>query len=127
MENRILIIEDDVKIARVIQLELEHEGYTVSIAHTGRGGLSILEKEAVDLVILDVMIPELNGMEVLRRIRQGSDEVIVIMLTARNSIYDKVNGLDLGANDYMTKPFEIEELLASICRLSPIHRLELFA
>jgi two-component system OmpR family response regulator len=114
MNDQILIIEDDEKIARVIQLELEHEGYGVSIAHTGRDGLSILEKEEIDLVILDVMIPELNGMEVLRRIRHENNEIIVIMLTARDSIYDKVNGLDLGANDYMTKPFEIEELLARI-------------
>ncbi|MBM7585485.1 DNA-binding response OmpR family regulator [Bacillus pakistanensis] len=114
MKDRILIIEDDEKIARVIQLELEHEGYRVSIAHTGKAGLSILEKEEIDVVILDVMIPELNGMEVLRRIRQENNEIIVIMLTARGSIYDKVNGLDLGANDYMTKPFEIEELLARI-------------
>ena len=74
----------------------------------------LLEKKGIDLVILDVMIPELNGMEVLRRIRQEDNEMIVIMLTARNSVYDKVNGLDLGANDYMTKPFEIEELLARI-------------
>ncbi len=114
MKNHILIIEDDEKIARVIQLELEYEGYEVSIAHTGRDGLAVLEKTGIDLVILDVMIPELNGMEVLRRIRQESNEMIVIMLTARNSVYDKVNGLDLGANDYMTKPFEIEELLARI-------------
>ena len=114
MKNHILIIEDDEKIARVIQLELEYEGYKVSIAHTGREGLMLLEKEGIDLVLLDVMIPELNGMEVLRRIRQEDNELIVIMLTARNSVYDKVNGLDLGANDYMTKPFEIEELLARI-------------
>ena len=114
MKNHILIIEDDEKIARVIQLELEHEGYEVSIAHTGRDGLALVEKGEFDLVILDVMIPELNGMEVLRRIRQDDNEMVVIMLTARNSIYDKVNGLDLGANDYMTKPFEIEELLARI-------------
>jgi two-component system, OmpR family, response regulator len=114
MNNHILIIEDDEKIARVIQLELEHEGYRVSIAHTGKAGLSIIEKEEIDVVILDVMIPELNGMEVLRRIRHENNEIIVIMLTARGSIYDKVNGLDLGANDYMTKPFEIEELLARI-------------
>jgi two-component system, OmpR family, response regulator len=114
MSSHILIIEDDEKIARVIQLELDHEGYQVSLAHTGRNGLSILEGEEVDVVILDVMIPELNGMEVLRRIRHHNNEIIVIMLTARDSIYDKVNGLDLGANDYMTKPFEIEELLARI-------------
>ncbi|XEC96319.1 response regulator transcription factor [Paenibacillus tarimensis] len=114
MDKRILIIEDDKKIARVIQLELENEGYDVRVAHTGRDGLSIVENEEIDLVILDVMIPELNGMEVLRRIRHVSNEIVVIMLTARNSVYDKVNGLDLGANDYMTKPFEIEELLARL-------------
>lgn len=114
MNHHILIIEDDEKIARVIQLELEYEGYQVSVAHTGREGLSIVEQKEIDLVILDVMIPELNGMEVLRRIRHMSNEIVVIMLTARSSVYDKVNGLDLGANDYMTKPFEIEELLARI-------------
>lgn len=114
MKEHILIIEDDEKIARVIQLELEYEGYHVSVAYTGRDGLAIIQAEEVDLVILDIMIPELNGMEVLRRIRQISNELIVIMLTARNSTVDKVSGLDLGANDYMTKPFEIEELLARI-------------
>ncbi|RST72263.1 response regulator transcription factor [Siminovitchia acidinfaciens] len=114
MNDHILIIEDDEKIARVIQLELEYEGYEVSIAYTGREGLAVINSKEVDLVILDVMIPELNGMEVLRRIRHISSEIIVIMLTARNSIFDKVSGLDLGANDYMTKPFEIEELLARI-------------
>lgn len=114
MSDHILIIEDDYKIARIIQLELEYEGYEVSIAHTGREGMALIENKKIDLVILDVMIPELNGMEVLRRIRQANNEIIVIMLTARSSVYDKVNGLDLGANDYMTKPFEIEELLARI-------------
>ncbi|WP_053368564.1 response regulator transcription factor [Bacillus sp. FJAT-27245] len=114
MSEHILIIEDDDKIARIIQLELEYEGYKVSIAHTGREGLRIIENKHIDLVILDVMIPELNGMEVLRRIRQENNKIIIIMLTARSSVYDKVNGLDLGANDYMTKPFEIEELLARI-------------
>lgn len=114
MSDHILIIEDDDKIARIIQLELEYEGYEVSIAHTGREGMAFIESKKIDLVILDVMIPELNGMEVLRRIRQANNEIIVIMLTARSSVYDKVNGLDLGANDYMTKPFEIEELLARI-------------
>ncbi|MFS0690580.1 response regulator transcription factor [Sporosarcina sp. 179-K 8C2 HS] len=114
MSDHILIIEDDYKIARIIQLELEYEGYEVSIAHTGREGMALIEDRKIDLVILDVMIPELNGMEVLRRIRQVNNEIIVIMLTARSSVFDKVNGLDLGANDYMTKPFEIEELLARI-------------
>ncbi|WP_316572249.1 response regulator transcription factor [Neobacillus sp. YIM B06451] len=114
MSEHILIIEDDDKIARIIQLELEFEGYKVSIAHTGREGMRMVENKNIDLVILDVMIPELNGMEVLRRIRQENNKIIIIMLTARSSVYDKVNGLDLGANDYMTKPFEIEELLARI-------------
>lgn len=114
MSHSILIVEDDEKIARVIQLELEYEGYEVSVAHTGRDGLSMIEDKEIDLVILDVMIPELNGMEVLRRIRHISNEIVIIMLTARSSVYDKVSGLDLGANDYMTKPFEIEELLARI-------------
>jgi two-component system, OmpR family, response regulator len=104
MDSHILIIEDDEGIARVIQLELEHAGYRVSIAYTGKEGLSILEKEEIDLVLLDVMIPELNGMEVLRRIRHENNEMVIIMLTARDSVYDKVSGLDLGANDYMTKP-----------------------
>ncbi|KAB7704487.1 response regulator [Bacillus aerolatus] len=114
MSHSILIVEDDEKIARVIQLELEYEGYEVSVAHTGRDGLSMIEDKEIDLVILDVMIPELNGMEVLRRVRHISNEIVIIMLTARSSVYDKVSGLDLGANDYMTKPFEIEELLARI-------------
>ncbi|OMP68374.1 response regulator transcription factor [Domibacillus epiphyticus] len=114
MSDHILIIEDDEHIARVIQLELEYEGFKTSVVHSGREGLALLKKEPVQLVILDVMIPELNGMEVLRRIRSMNEETIVIMLTARNSVYDKVSGLDLGANDYMTKPFEIEELLARI-------------
>lgn len=114
MKEHIVIIEDDEKIARVIQLELEHEGYRVSIAYTGRDGLDLLEEKKADLVLLDVMIPELNGMEVLRRVRQEDNSLIVIMLTARDTIYDKVNGLDLGANDYITKPFEIEEVLARI-------------
>lgn len=114
MSDHILIIEDDDKIARIIQLELEYEGYEVTVAHTGREGMNLIETKKIDLVILDVMIPELNGMEVLRRLRQDNNEIIVIMLTARSSVYDKVNGLDLGANDYMTKPFDIEELLARI-------------
>src|SRR5690606_21988897 len=102
ISDHIMIIEHDETIARVIQLELEHEGYEVGVAHSGREGLSIIESQKVDLVILDVMIPELNGMEVLRRTRQLCNDIVIIMLTARNSVYDKVSGLDLGANDYMT-------------------------
>ncbi|MHC1749996.1 MAG: response regulator transcription factor [Cellulosilyticaceae bacterium] len=109
----ILIIEDEVKIARFIQLELEHEGYMVSTVHDGRQGLEAALTQKYDLIILDVMLPSLNGMEVLRRIRLVS-QVPVIMLTAKDDVMDKVMGLDLGAEDYITKPFAIEELLARI-------------
>jgi len=113
MIQKILIIEDEIKIARFLQLELEHEGYTIGISNDGRDGLDKALNDAYDLIILDVMLPSLNGMEVLRRIRQTS-EVPIIMLTAKDDITDKVMGLDLGAQDYMTKPFAIEELLARI-------------
>lgn len=111
--KKILIIEDEVKIARFIQLELKYEGYEVDICHDGREGLNKVLKENYDLIILDVMLPSLNGMEVLRRIRQISN-IQVIMLTAKDDVIDKVMGLDIGADDYMTKPFAIEELLARI-------------
>ncbi|MCO4096872.1 response regulator transcription factor [Macrococcoides canis] len=112
--EHILIIEDDEKISRVIELELEFAGYKVSKAYTGREGLNIYETNQIDLILLDVMIPELNGLEVLRRIRMADEQTKIIMLTARDTVMDKVGGLDGGANDYMTKPFEIEELLARI-------------
>ncbi|MGL5648606.1 MAG: response regulator transcription factor, partial [Clostridium sp.] len=110
---KILIVEDEEKIARFIELELMHEGYKVLKASNGRLGLEIAEKGDIDLVILDVMLPEINGLEVLRRLRKNSD-IPTIMLTARDSVMDKVSGLDLGADDYITKPFAIEELLARI-------------
>ena len=110
---KILIVEDEEKIARFIELELMHEGYKVIKANNGRMGLEIAESGEADLVILDVMLPEINGLEVLRRLRRTSD-VPVIMLTARDAVMDKVSGLDAGADDYITKPFAIEELLARI-------------
>jgi DNA-binding response OmpR family regulator len=109
----ILIIEDEKQIARFLELELKHEGYAVEIEYDGRGGLNRVEEKELGLVLLDIMLPGINGMEVCRRIRQFS-EVPVIMLTARDETTDKVMGLDIGANDYVTKPFEIEELLARI-------------
>ncbi|WP_436895432.1 response regulator transcription factor [Mammaliicoccus sciuri] len=112
--EKILVVEDDEKIARVIQLELEYANYKIDIAHTGKSALERLENETFDLILLDVMIPELNGLEVLRRVREQNQDVKIIMLTARDAVMDKVSGLDSGANDYMTKPFEIEELLARI-------------
>ncbi len=111
--HKILIIEDEIKIARFLELELKYEGYNVYQCHDGRQGLDKATSEIFDLIILDVMLPSLNGMEVLRRLRQVS-AIPVIMLTAKDEIMDKVMGLDIGADDYMTKPFAIEELLARI-------------
>src|SRR5665648_851043 len=113
MQQRILIIEDEEKLARFIELELNFEGYVVEKAGDGRTGLALALEKPFDLIALDVMLPGLNGIEILRRIRQTS-KVPVILLTARDSIMDKVAGLDCGANDYLTKPFAIEELLARI-------------
>ncbi len=113
MTDRILIIEDEEKIARFIELELLHEGYEAVKCGDGRTGLEMAESGGFSLVLLDIMLPELNGMEVLRRLRRSSD-VPVIMLTARDAVMDKVAGLDQGADDYITKPFAIEELLARI-------------
>lgn len=113
MQERILIIEDEEKLARFIELELSFEGYLVEKAMDGRTGLALAQEKPFDLIALDIMLPGLNGLEVLRRIRQTSN-VPIILLTARDSTMDKVSGLDAGANDYITKPFAIEELLARI-------------
>ena len=113
MANRILIIEDEEKIARFVELELKHEGNEVEKAFDGREGLEKALAGDFDLILLDVMLPLLNGLEVLRRIRLEKD-VPIIMLTARDAVMDKVSGLDAGADDYITKPFAIEELLARI-------------
>ncbi|MGC2872431.1 response regulator transcription factor [Ihubacter sp. rT4E-8] len=110
---KILLVEDEEKIARFIELELLHEGYQVEKAYNGRTGLDKAISDAPDLILLDIMLPELSGLEVLRRLRRESD-VPVIMLTARDAVMDKVSGLDAGADDYITKPFAIEELLARI-------------
>ncbi|MBP3621324.1 MAG: response regulator transcription factor [Lachnospiraceae bacterium] len=113
MANKILIIEDEVNIARFVELELMHEGNEVDKAHDGREGLDKALATDYDLILLDVMLPKLNGLEVLRRLRMEK-ETPVIMLTARDAVMDKVSGLDAGADDYITKPFAIEELLARI-------------
>ena len=110
---KILIVEDEEKLARFTELELMHEGYETAKAFDGRTGLEMAESGEYDLILLDIMLPGLNGIEVLRRIRKNSD-VPVILLTARDSVMDKVSGLDTGADDYITKPFDIEELLARI-------------
>jgi len=114
LSEQILIIEDEENIARVLQLELEFEGYKTAIAHTGPDGLIKYREQMWDLVLLDLMLPGLGGLDVLRRIRADKTFTPVILLTAKNEIEDKVKGLDLGANDYVTKPFEIEELLARV-------------
>ncbi len=111
--QKILVVEDEKKLARYLELELTHEGYEIRLAHDGRMALSIHEEWKSDLIILDLMLPELSGIEVCRRIRQ-KDGVSIIMLTAKDDVSDKVMGLDMGADDYMTKPFAIEELLARI-------------
>mgnify|MGYP001014796282 CR=1 FL=1 len=111
--QKILLIEDEEKIARFVELELTHEGYEVNKAMDGRTGLEMAESGEYELVLLDIMLPELNGLEVLRRLRKTSS-LPVIMLTARDAVMDKVTGLDMGADDYITKPFSIEELLARI-------------
>lgn len=113
MAEHILLVEDEEKLARMVELELQYEGYQVDKAFDGPAGLEKALSGKFQLVLLDVMLPGMSGMEVLRRLRRES-QVPVIMLTARDAVMDKVSGLDLGANDYITKPFAIEELLARI-------------
>ncbi|MDR1531008.1 MAG: response regulator transcription factor [Clostridiales bacterium] len=115
--KNVLIIEDEVKLARFVELELRYEGYGVDVAHDGRGGLRLFREKAFDIVLLDLMLPGIDGMEIVKILRGGSDssvrtDVPIIMLTAKGEITDKVTGLDSGADDYITKPFVIEELLA---------------
>lgn len=112
-EFKILLIEDEKQMAEFIEMELNHEGYKVDVSYDGREGLKKSEDKQYNLILLDVMLPNLNGIEVCRRIRQSS-YVPIIMLTAKADLSDKVLGLDVGANDYLTKPFAIEELLARI-------------
>lgn len=113
MKKNFLIIEDEIKIARFIELELQYEGYNTTIVSDGRKALNLALNNDFDLILLDIMLPSLNGLEILRRLRQTSN-VPVILLTAKDEISDKVTGLDYGADDYIAKPFAIEELLARI-------------
>ena len=111
--QKIMIVEDEQKLARYLELELTHEGYETRTAHDGRAAVALYDEWPSDLIILDLMLPELSGIEVCRRIRQKNG-VPIIILTAKDDVSDKVMGLDMGADDYMTKPFAIEELLARI-------------
>ncbi len=112
-DKRILIVEDEFKIARFLQLELEHAGYQTLIESNGRRALDKIVQENFDLVLLDIMLPDLDGVEICRRVRELSD-IPIIMVTAKDGIEDKVQGLDTGADDYLTKPFAIQELFARI-------------
>jgi DNA-binding response OmpR family regulator len=111
---RILIIEDEKNLSRFIELELQYEGYETEICSDGRSGLNKAVSEEWDVILLDLMLPELNGIEVCRRIRQSDKMVPIIMITARDNVLDRVSGLDSGADDYIVKPFAIEELLARL-------------
>ena len=113
MEERILIIEDDEEILRVLKRVLTYEGYTVDTAMTGQAGLSLAREQMPDLIVLDWMLPKMDGLEVCRRLQKFGNQPI-LMLTAKDTTEDRVEGLDAGADDYVVKPFEIEELLARI-------------
>ncbi len=121
MGAHILVVEDEEKLARFVELELAHEGYTVSKSANGREALGLATSGEFDLILLDIMLPGLNGLEVLRRLQQDKPTP-VILLTARDAVMDKVAGLDAGAVDYITKPFAIEELLARIRVALKLHR-----
>lgn len=111
--KRILIVEDEMNLARFLELELGHEGYEVTLVDNGQDGLDTAMSEDFDLILLDLMLPKINGLEVCRRIRK-SKQTPIIIITAKGETFDKVVGLDYGADDYIVKPFEIEELLARI-------------
>ncbi len=124
--SKILIVEDEPQIARFVELELKHEEYEAVTCGDGRQALEMIQTntDEYDLIVLDIMLPGLNGLEVLRRMRKDGINTPVIMLTARDSVMDKVSGLDMGANDYLTKPFAIEELLARIRALLRAPKVE---
>lgn len=114
MTTNILLVEDEVKLAKFIELELSSEGYQVSVAHDGMTGLTLARELSPELLVLDWMLPGLSGLEICRRLRSTGNKVPVILLTARDEVSDRVAGLDAGADDYVVKPFSIEELLARI-------------
>jgi heavy metal response regulator len=111
---RILIVEDEESLAGIIKKGLEEEGYAVDAAYNGEDGLFMAENEPSDIIILDIMIPMVDGITILKRIRKAGIRTPVLMLTAKDALMDKVSGLDSGADDYLTKPFSFEELLARI-------------
>jgi two-component system response regulator MprA len=116
--QRVLVVEDDPAIARVLELELGEAGYRVEVAPTGSDGLAAMERDAPDLVVLDVRLPDMDGLSVCRRARRSGSDMPILMLTALDRVGDRVVGLDAGADDYLAKPFAIEELLARLRALS---------
>ncbi|MEW5939842.1 MAG: response regulator transcription factor [Chloroflexota bacterium] len=114
MNERILIIEDDQAILKILQRGLAYEGYTVDTATEGRTGLMLARDHQPDLVILDWMLPGMDGLEVCHRMRTASGSVPILMLTAKDAVQDRIQGLDAGADDYMVKPFNLDELLARV-------------
>ena len=111
---RILVVEDEHRIANSIKKGLEQERYAVDVAYTGIDGFDLASTEDYDLVILDLMLPGMNGLEICRQLREKQIHIPILILTARDQVQDKVTGLDTGADDYLTKPFSFEELLARI-------------
>lgn len=111
---KILVVEDEKKVASFLKKGLEQEYYTVDVAHDGKAGLDLSLREEYDLIILDIMLPLLDGITLLKEIRKGKIETPVMMLTAKDTVEDKVEGLDSGADDYLPKPFALEELLARV-------------
>lgn len=114
MNNRLLLIEDDPKLSKFIEMELGLEGYQVTVAMTGLDGLQLARDTQPDLVILDWMLPEISGLDICTRLRKTGEKMPIIMLTAKDEICDRVTGLNAGADDYLTKPFSFEELLARV-------------
>jgi len=120
MNERILIIEDDQAILKILQRGLVYEGYTVDTAIEGRGGLMLAREHQPDLVILDWMLPGMDGLEVCHRMRTANGSIPILMLTAKDAVQDRVQGLDAGADDYMVKPFNLDELLARVRALTSV-------
>lgn len=114
MSSKILVVEDEEKLARFIELELKYEGYEVTVANDGLAGLAAAREANPDLVILDWMLPGVSGLEICRRLRQTGSKVPIVLLTAKDEVSDRVAGLDAGADDYVVKPFSIEELFARV-------------
>jgi len=112
--NRVLLVEDDDHLAEGVAFNLRNTGYEVEMAPTGEEALSLLEKQAFDLVLLDLMLPGIDGIEVVKKLRQGGNKKPVLIITAKNRADDVIAGLDAGADDYITKPFDLEEVLARI-------------